>query len=141
MLVFFVAVLKTALNIALIRALGETWPRAFLSAVLLAQLGEFSFILAAQGLAVAAIGGEGHRLLVAVTVLSLVMSSVWLEAARRLHRVALLGLTSGRERSEEHTSELQSLMRTSYAVFCLINTHTHHNYNSSPTQHLSSIPS
>src|SRR3546814_9567240 len=26
---------------------------------------------------------------------------------------------SGRARSEEHTSELQSLMRTSYAVFCL----------------------
>src|SRR3546814_9754334 len=25
-----------------------------------------------------------------------------------------------RKRSEEHTSELQSLMRTSYAVFCLI---------------------
>src|SRR3546814_16675155 len=37
-----------------------------------------------------------------------------------------LGLTSGleamrmvEERSEEHTSELQSLMRISYAVFCL----------------------
>src|SRR3546814_7699924 len=34
-------------------------------------------------------------------------------------------------RSEEHTSELQSLMRISYAVFCLkkkrINTHEHHN--------------
>src|SRR3546814_4875248 len=27
--------------------------------------------------------------------------------------------TPGRRRSEEHTSELQSLMRTSYAVFCL----------------------
>src|SRR3546814_8051308 len=27
----------------------------------------------------------------------------------------------GRERSEEHTSELQSLMRISYAVFCLKN--------------------
>src|SRR3546814_19233621 len=26
---------------------------------------------------------------------------------------------TGSERSEEHTSELQSLMRTSYAVFCL----------------------
>src|SRR3546814_1752590 len=26
---------------------------------------------------------------------------------------------SGTKRSEEHTSELQSLMRTSYAVFCL----------------------
>src|SRR3546814_2800400 len=31
------------------------------------------------------------------------------------------------DRSEEHTSELQSLMRTSYAVFCLKkkNIHTH----------------
>src|SRR3546814_1901495 len=28
-------------------------------------------------------------------------------------------LADGEERSEEHTSELQSLMRTSYAVFCL----------------------
>src|SRR3546814_8061369 len=28
------------------------------------------------------------------------------------------------QRSEEHTSELQSLMRTSYAVFCLKQQHT-----------------
>src|SRR3546814_4308093 len=28
---------------------------------------------------------------------------------------------AARRRSEEHTSELQSLMRTSYAVFCLKN--------------------
>src|SRR3546814_3371558 len=34
--------------------------------------------------------------------------------------MALLALIAGREgRSEEHTSELQSLMRISYAVFCL----------------------
>src|SRR3546814_10633241 len=39
---------------------------------------------------------------------------------RRMHRRNLLDLASKlRERSEEHTSELQSLMRTSYAVFCL----------------------
>src|SRR3546814_9471884 len=29
------------------------------------------------------------------------------------------GMRSGTVRSEEHTSELQSLMRNSYAVFCL----------------------
>src|SRR3546814_7329780 len=29
------------------------------------------------------------------------------------------GAPVAKERSEEHTSELQSLMRTSYAVFCL----------------------
>src|SRR3546814_2214625 len=33
--------------------------------------------------------------------------------------VALLTARSGLARSEEHTSELQSLMRSSYAVFCL----------------------
>src|SRR3546814_3405658 len=31
-------------------------------------------------------------------------------------------------RSEEHTSELQSLMRISYAVFCLKNNNTYHTY-------------
>src|SRR3546814_8590163 len=32
-------------------------------------------------------------------------------------------------RSEEHTSELQSLMRTSYAVFCLKKKQNHYNNN------------
>src|SRR3546814_10011076 len=46
-----------------------------------------------------------------------------LRVAQRLQRLALseenthLGRAAGR--SEEHTSELQSLMRISYAVFCL----------------------
>src|SRR3546814_6279324 len=43
------------------------------------------------------------------------------------------------ERSEEHTSELQSLMRISYAVFCLKkthiqNTHKHNNTTTKNTQ-------
>src|SRR3546814_4640007 len=43
-------------------------------------------------------------------------------------------MVGGLPRSEEHTSELQSLMRISYAVFCLKkNTHatisTHHQYH------------
>src|SRR3546814_10145991 len=42
-----------------------------------------------------------------------------------------IGVAVGADRSEEHTSELQSLMRISYAVFCLKqkkkkNTPTHH---------------
>src|SRR3546814_7752992 len=37
------------------------------------------------------------------------------------------------ERSEEHTSELQSLMRTSYAVFCLKKKTTQNNTPSTPT--------
>src|SRR3546814_4261258 len=43
------------------------------------------------------------------------------EAIKELHRFRGLDLPKPEdtERSEEHTSELQSLMRISYAVFCL----------------------
>src|SRR3546814_1284266 len=37
------------------------------------------------------------------------------------------------ERSEEHTSELQSLMRISYAVFCLKKKKNKHNNNKTET--------
>src|SRR3546814_3464036 len=45
-----------------------------------------------------------------------------LELLRRLReksQLPVIFLTSKDDRSEEHTSELQSLMRISYAVFCL----------------------
>src|SRR3546814_6066599 len=38
---------------------------------------------------------------------------------RRSSEIRRARRPSGRRRSEEHTSELQSLMRISYAVFCL----------------------
>src|SRR3546814_2003781 len=44
------------------------------------------------------------------------------QAARDLNYVVN---PAARARSEEHTSELQSLMRISYAVFCLKKTKTH----------------
>src|SRR3546814_9398435 len=43
----------------------------------------------------------------------------------RRRRLTLAGKTVG-DRSEEHTSELQSLMRISYAVFCLKNKNQTH---------------
>jgi CPA2 family monovalent cation:H+ antiporter-2 len=96
-LVAFITVFKTALNVGLLGLLGEGWPRAFLSGVLLAQIGEFSFILAALGVSIGSVSPENYRLIVAVTVLSLVISPFWLETARRLHRIALMGVTSARE--------------------------------------------
>src|SRR3546814_8887037 len=50
------------------------------------------------------------------------------------------------QRSEEHTSELQSLMRISYAVFCLkkkknnkIQQHAQHTYNTQVKEHYKDI--
>src|SRR3546814_6619049 len=53
-----------------------------------------------------------------------------LEVRQLSERLARLRPAAGGHRSEEHTSELQSLMRISYAVFCLkkktqIHTNTH----------------
>src|SRR3546814_2533021 len=48
-----------------------------------------------------------------------------------LNPVCLIG---NHERSEEHTSELQSLMRTSYAVFCLKKKTTNTSSTKDPTK-------
>src|SRR3546814_3460558 len=51
------------------------------------------------------------------------LSPCWMKAAKRSRSTTGLSFT----RSEEHTSELQSLMRISYAVFCLKKkTHIHY---------------
>src|SRR3546814_5039448 len=44
-------------------------------------------------------------------------------------------LSSGAPRSEEHTSELQSLMRSSYAVFCLQKNMSHLTKHNTDHQH------
>src|SRR3546814_4943962 len=61
-----------------------------------------------------------------------------LESAGRLqHGPKLSRPTQGKShrefrRSEEHTSELQSLMRISYAVFCLKTAQQHHHVTAKP---------
>src|SRR3546814_5338180 len=55
------------------------------------------------------------------------MASLGIETGADLRDRSLAFLQ--RDRSEEHTSELQSLMRISYAVFCLEKKTKHHNHN------------
>src|SRR3546814_2002898 len=72
--------------------------------------------------ALSALTGEGlERLITAV--------ADRLTAAARVHRIQLS--SSDGQRSEAHTSELQSLMRISYAVFCLTKktAHIYHTHN------------
>ena len=51
----------------------------------LAQIGEFAFVLSAAGVASGLIGEEAQRMVVAVIALTMVISPLWLELARRLH--------------------------------------------------------
>ena len=44
-----VVVIKTVSNVACLRLLGEPWERAFPAGLVMGQIGEFSFVLAAIG--------------------------------------------------------------------------------------------
>src|SRR3546814_3489643 len=52
-----------------------------------------------------------------------------------LHVPVISKLSTPQRRSEEHTSELQSLMRTSYAVFCLNKKHKTPTLSHTPHTH------
>ena len=93
MLLAVVTLLKTTVNVAILHWLGEPWNRAFHSGVVMGQIGEFSFILVAMGLAQGLLGQDGYRMMISVIALSLLISPMWLAIARRLHDVALRRVT------------------------------------------------
>ncbi len=97
LILFMVTVFKTGLNIGVLRLAREPWPHAFIAGMLLAQIGEFSFLLGQAGVSSGLIGREEGDLVIAVTALSLLISPLWLVIARRLMRFAILSTTSGRE--------------------------------------------
>lgn len=94
LLLVFVTVLKTVLNVGLLHLFGIPWQTAFFAGVMLAQIGEFSFLLAHLGVDAGVLGGDEARLVAAVTVLSLSISPLWVVAARRLQDLALAGRES-----------------------------------------------
>lgn len=93
-LLLIVTVLKTSLNIGILHVLREPWPHAFIAGVMLAQIGEFSFILSGIGFDRGLLEPDDSRLIVAVTAFSLLFSPLWQVAARRLLRIVMLSVTS-----------------------------------------------
>src|SRR3546814_2692740 len=84
-----------------------------------AQLGRTALVLTAPADAVVIEKPvvQGARFEPGETILRLAdLSTVWVIA--KVPAAQAAGIEAG-QRSEEHTSELQSLMRNSYAVFCL----------------------
>jgi monovalent cation:H+ antiporter-2, CPA2 family len=79
---------KTLVNLGVLRALRLPWAQALMASLVLAQVGEFSFLLGGVGLRRGVITADEFRLILTVTALSLIVSPLWTVAARRLHRVA-----------------------------------------------------
>lgn len=74
--------LKTALNIGFLRLLGTPPRTAYTLGAVLAQVGEFSFILIALGLSSGFISTDGYRIALSVIALSLALSPLWLQLVR-----------------------------------------------------------
>lgn len=92
-----VVIAKTAFNIGFLRLAGQPWAHAVITGVLLAQIGEFSFVLGQTGLEHGMVAPEEGTLIITITALSLLISPLWLFSARRLMRITVIGVTSGRE--------------------------------------------
>ncbi|MEN8236609.1 MAG: cation:proton antiporter [Pseudomonadota bacterium] len=88
LLLSFITLGKSFLNVGILRLLGCPWPQAFLAGLLLAQMGEFAFLLATVGDTTGLIDREGRTFVISLAALSLTFSPLWLAGARRIHSLA-----------------------------------------------------
>jgi CPA2 family monovalent cation:H+ antiporter-2 len=87
LLVFVALMTNTLVNAGLLRVLGRSWPSSLYVGAMLAQLGEFSFVIAAVGLQAAIISDFAYNATIVIIALSLFLSPAWIVFVRRLVHV------------------------------------------------------
>jgi monovalent cation:H+ antiporter-2, CPA2 family len=97
--------IKTVLNIFLLRLAGFDRETALIGGLSMAQIGEFSFVLAAAGFAVGALGSDMYRLVIAVTAVTLLLSPAWIAVMHRIEELATDGYASYKEALAEAYAE------------------------------------
>lgn len=95
---------KTALNVFLLRRTGSNAQVALVAGLSMAQIGEFSFVLAAAGLSAGALQLDTYRLAIAVTAVSLLVSPLWVSVMHRIDSIAA-----------EHRQTYRAAFRVAYA--------------------------
>ena len=83
-LVLVILVVNTFINAGILRLLGDPWKETLYAGALLAQIGEFSFVLAAVGINSHAISEYGYQLVISTIAVSLLFSPAWIMLVRRL---------------------------------------------------------
>lgn len=83
-LVFAVLVINTFINAGIIRMFDSTWKESIYSGSILAQIGEFSYILAAIGLASGIISQFGYQSTILIISLTLLVSPLWMMTVKWL---------------------------------------------------------
>ncbi len=88
---------KTLLNVFLLRITGHDRDTALIGGLSMAQIGEFSFVVAAAGLSASALGADIYRLAIAVIAVTLLLSPAWMAVMHRIEDLASEGYSSYRE--------------------------------------------
>ncbi|OJU06805.1 MAG: sodium:proton antiporter [Rhizobiales bacterium 65-79] len=103
-----VIAMKTVLNVFLLRATGHDPETALIGGLSMAQIGEFSFVLAAAGYTAGGLGYDSYRLAIAVTAVTLLLSPAWMGVMHRVENVASAGYQSYRAAlSQAYAGELE----------------------------------
>ncbi len=88
-LILLTVVLKPIITLGICTAFGYSKRPAFISSLSLAQVSEFSLIIAAQGLALGQLNGEFFTLTIILTMVTLTLASYMLKFESHIYRVAL----------------------------------------------------
>ncbi len=79
-----VLIINTFINGAVFRLFGESWGNSLYTGAILAQVGEFSFVLAAVGMSATILSHDDYQVIVAIIVTSLLLSPFWTSYFKRL---------------------------------------------------------
>lgn len=90
LIVLAVFVTNTVINAGILVYLGDNLKESVYAGALLAQIGEFSFVLGAYGLAAGIIEARAYSIIVAVTAITLLLSPFWVLLFKRC-----LGISKG----------------------------------------------
>lgn len=112
-----VVVLKSFVNVVLIKIAGFAWETALPAGLAMAQIGEFSFILAAVGVKNGVLDAETYKLALSVVAVTFIISPIWMNAVRRFDSLASNQMTSLKDwLTASYSPELKELEKGRTAV-------------------------
>jgi CPA2 family monovalent cation:H+ antiporter-2 len=83
---FYIFVFNTAINTGMMRMLGESWRDSLVGGAMLAQVGEFSFVILSVGSQSGIVTEYTYQIILALITLTLLLSPGWIGLFRRLTR-------------------------------------------------------
>lgn len=86
LLVSLVFIVNTAVNTSVMRMLGEPWRESLLGGAMLAQVGEFSFVILSVGGQSGIISDFTYQTILALITLTLMLSPAWIALFKKLTR-------------------------------------------------------